>query len=93
MGGWYKLLENLVWLTQLGLSMMMPLLLCLGGCWWLTNHTAVGGWIYAPGVFFGIAAGAVSFRQFSRYMLRKIKKDNPSVQERPKKPPVSFNKH
>ena len=32
--GWYKALEDLVWLTQLGLNMLLPLVLCLAGCWW-----------------------------------------------------------
>ena len=32
MKGLYKALEDIVWLTQLGLSMLLPLLLCLGGC-------------------------------------------------------------
>ena len=26
---WYKALEDLVWLTQLGLNMLLPLVLCL----------------------------------------------------------------
>ena len=34
MKGWYKALEDLVWLTQLGLNMLLPLVLCLAGCWW-----------------------------------------------------------
>ena len=28
--GWYKALEDLVWLTQLGLNMLLPLVMCLG---------------------------------------------------------------
>ena len=35
MNGLYKALEDLVWLTQLGLTMLLPLVLCLaaGGLW------------------------------------------------------------
>ena len=29
MKGWYKALEDLVWLTQLGLNMLLPLVMCL----------------------------------------------------------------
>ena len=36
--GWYKALEDLVWLTQLGLNMLLPLVMCLGGCWWAVSH-------------------------------------------------------
>ena len=28
MKGWYKALEDLVWLTQLGLNMLLPLVMC-----------------------------------------------------------------
>ena len=37
MKGWYKALEDLVWLTQLGLNMLLPLVMCLGGAWWVVN--------------------------------------------------------
>ena len=37
MKGWYKALEDLVWLTQLGLNMLLPLVMCLGGAWWAVN--------------------------------------------------------
>ena len=33
MNGWYKALEDLIWLTQLGQNILLPLVLCLGGCW------------------------------------------------------------
>ena len=28
--GWYKALEDRIWLTQLGLNILLPLVLCLG---------------------------------------------------------------
>ena len=34
LNGWYKALEDRIWLTQLGLNILLPLVLCLGGCWW-----------------------------------------------------------
>ena len=30
MNGWYKALEDRIWLTQLGLNILLPLVLCLG---------------------------------------------------------------
>ena len=32
--GWYKALEDRIWLTQLGQNILLPLVLCLGGCCW-----------------------------------------------------------
>ena len=58
MKGLYKALEDLVWLTQLGLSILLPLLMCLGGCWWATNRWGWPMWVYLPGIVLGLAAGA-----------------------------------
>ena len=41
MKGWYKALEDLVWLTQLGLNMLLPLVMCLGGAWWAVNSLSL----------------------------------------------------
>ena len=56
MKGLYKALEDIVWLTQLGLSMLLPLLLCLGGCWWATNHWNWPMWVYLVGIFLGLSS-------------------------------------
>ena len=44
MKGWYKALEDLVWLTQLGLNMLLPLVMCLGGAWWAVNSWSWPEW-------------------------------------------------
>ena len=61
MKGLYKALEDIVWLTQLGLNMLLPLLLCLGGCWWATTHWAWPEWVYLPGIFSGAGRGGTKF--------------------------------
>ena len=58
MKGWYKALEDLVWLTQLGLNMLLPLVLCLAGCWWAVEHWGWPEWLFLPAVGLGLAAGA-----------------------------------
>ena len=45
MKGWYKALEDLVWLTQLGLNMLLPLVMCLGGAWWAVNSWSWPEWV------------------------------------------------
>lgn len=85
MKGWYKALEDLVWLTQLGLSMLLPLLLCLGGAWWATNRWNWPLWVYLPAIFLGLAAGAQSFWQFAKERMTRAKK------ERPRR--MGFNSH
>ncbi|MBQ7679511.1 MAG: AtpZ/AtpI family protein [Butyrivibrio sp.] len=52
--GTTKLLNGIALIGQLGLSLLMPLLLCLGGCYLLVNHTGVGPWIYLAGFVLGL---------------------------------------
>ena len=61
MKGWYKALEDLVWLTQLGLNMLLPLVLCLAGCWWAVERWNWPEWLFLPAVLLGVAAGAPNF--------------------------------
>ncbi len=75
--GWYKALEDLVWLTQLGLNMLLPLVLCLGGCWWAVSHWGWPMWVYLPAVLLGLAAGAQNFWVFVKERLERSKKDKP----------------
>ena len=65
--GLYKTLEDLVWLTQLGLNLLLPLVLCLGGCWW----------VYIPAILLGLAAGAQNFWVFAKEHLKRARKDKP----------------
>ena len=58
MKGWYKALEDLVWLTQLGLNMLLPLVMCLGGAWWAVNNWSWPEWVFLPAILLGLAAGA-----------------------------------
>mgnify|MGYP000008955769 CR=1 FL=1 len=75
--GWYKALEDLVWLTQLGLNMLLPLVMCLGGCWWAVSRWGWPMWVYLPAVLLGLAAGAQNFWVFVKERLDRTKKDKP----------------
>ena len=46
---WSKIIKQLTLLTQLGLSLIMPLLMCLAFCWFLTYKFGVGVWVYILG--------------------------------------------
>ena len=77
MKGLYKTLEDLVWLTQLGLNLLLPLVLCLGGCWWAVNHWGWPMWVYIPAILLGLAAGAQNFWVFAKEHLKRAQKDKP----------------
>ena len=78
-------LEDLVWLTQLGLNLLLPLVLCLGGCWWAVNHWGWPMWVYIPAILLGLAAGAQNFWVFAKEHLKQAQKDKPRR--------VGFNSH
>ena len=77
--------KNLTMLSQLGLSLVVPILVCLFLCYWLTTSFSVGGWIYIPGFIFGIGSSCMTAWKFYNSVILKNKKD--------KKKPPSFNDH
>ena len=83
-----KNVNLLVWLTQLGLSVALPLALFLGGAVWLHNSGGWGTWVIWAGLLVGISSAVSGFRQSlmaMERMSRDRKKQDP--------PPLSFNEH
>ncbi|WP_373216354.1 AtpZ/AtpI family protein [Ruminococcus sp. 5_1_39BFAA] len=86
MKNWSEIIKNLTMLSQLGLSFITPLLLCVAVCWWLTAYMGVGGWVYIPGFFFGLGGSfTVAYKLYLSVMNRQKKEE--------KKKKVSFNRH
>ena len=50
MKGLYDVVRHLVWLTQFGLSVVVPPTLCIAGSVWLRHRFTLGGWVVAVGV-------------------------------------------
>lgn len=80
----YKFLEGLIWLTQVGLSVLCPLLLFILGAVWLRSKLALGGWVIAVGIVLGLL-GAVGGLINTFRMLHRL----PEEQDKP----VGFNDH
>lgn len=79
-------LKNLIWITQLGFSVVSPLLMCILGSVWLSNHFEIGKWIIVIGVFAGIG-GSVSGLVSSLKSIERTAK----VEDKDK--PIYFNEH
>ena len=62
--------ENLALLTQLGISVAAPPLLCLYLADWLRDQCSLRGWIMAVGLVLGIGGGVTSVYRFW-LMIRK----------------------
>lgn len=72
---WTKALGNISMLTQLGLSLIMPVLLCIALCYYLTTHFALPGWIFIPGIFFGLGGSFATAYRFYRMIMKDEKKN------------------
>ena len=52
----YDAARHLVWLTQFGLSVVIPPVVCIIGAVWLRRQLQLGGWIVGVGVAIGVQA-------------------------------------
>lgn len=80
--------ENLIYVGQLGLDLIMPVLLCLGGAWYLDSHFGTGLWVYFVAFPLGLAAGGMTFWKFYQ---RVVMKGYRKKREDPGK--ISFSRH
>lgn len=76
----------LVWMTQLGLSLAVPLgsFIFLG--YWLHYHVGWGHWALIAGILLGVISGIRSLWESLRIMSRMAPKDPDSEQQ-------AFNDH
>ena len=87
-----KDLNMLVWLTQLGLSVAMP----LGGFTllglWLRNRFNLGVWIVLAGCAVGMIC-AIDGLRYSLKAMETLNRGRGAKKEKPLPPSVSFNDH
>ena len=82
-----KDLTLIVWLTQLGLSVAVPMAGFVLLAVWLQNHFGWGQWVIFVGIGLGLVCAIDGLRNSLKAMerLSRRKKEDP--------PPVSFNNH
>ena len=83
-----KDLSLLVWLTQLGFSVAVPLASCVLLAVWLHNGCGWGVWVIWIGIGLGLILAIDGLRQ-SLKALERLTRDKESNAS----PPVSFNDH
>ena len=81
-----SIVKNVALLGQLGLSVIMPMLICIAACWYLNTHLGVGLWVYILGFFFGLGSSFMTAYKFYLSEIQKEKKEN-------KVKKVSYNRH
>lgn len=84
-----KHLSLLIWLTQLGLSVVAPLVGYVLLALWLRSRFGWGSWVVLCGVALGIFSAVDGLRHSMKLMSRMAK----NHQEDDTPPPVAFNDH
>lgn len=82
-----KNLHLLTWLTQLGLSVAIPLAGFVLLAVWLKNRFGWGNWVLFVGIGLGLFCAIDGFVK-NLQLLDKLNKEKD-----PKKPPISFEEH
>lgn len=82
-----KDLNLLVWLTQLGLSVAIPLASFVLLALWLNRSCGWGEWVIWAGLVLGFICAINGFRDSMKAMMQM------SGSKKQEKPPVSFNEH
>ncbi len=86
MRSWTKTFKYLSWLTQLGVSVAAPPLLCIWICWQLQRRFGLGEWLMILGILFGLGGSISSAAGFYRMTRRQAERGEPE-------PPPAFNDH
>lgn len=82
-----KDMKLLIWITQLGLSVAVPLGGFLILALWLRNRFDWGVWVIIVGLVLGVICALEGLMSSLKTMKRMAKQD------KEEKPPVSFNDH
>lgn len=81
-----KSLQKLLWLTQLGVSLIAPPLGCLWLAGLLEQRLGWGVWVRITALFIGLVSSGCAAASFLRYCRRE-------ADDAKKEKPVSFNDH
>lgn len=71
----HSVLQNIVYFTQLGLSIATPPVLCLMGAIWLQKRFTLGDWVLIAAIVLGFGAGVSNFIQFLKHMKKEQDKN------------------
>ncbi len=84
-----KLIGQFAMVGQLGLSLLMPLLMCLVACYLINTRLGVGAWVYIPGFILGLGASMTT--AYKVYLSVVHKEEKKKLKRNPDE--VYFSKH
>lgn len=82
------IIKQISLISQFGLSLIVPLFMCLALAWVLNVKAGWGLWIYIPAFFFGLGSSFMTAYKF--YLLQN---KNTEREKREDKQRVYFNTH
>ena len=83
-----RTMRLLTWLTQLGMSVVAPLVLCIWLGVFLRGQFGLGDWVVFLGVLMGAGSAFSGFKHSLQLMRREAEAD-----KKKGPPPVSYNDH
>lgn len=83
-----KELTLFTWLTQLGLSVALPLVGFIFLALWLREQFGFGDWVLWAGIVLGLVSALDGLRQSLKLLTQLIRKKSGDTP-----PPVSYNDH
>lgn len=86
MKNWSNILNQIAMIGQFGLSLVVPVLMCLAVCYVLTVKVGLGDWIYIPGFILGIGSSCMTAYKTYQSAIGKSKKESDDS-------PTAFNRH
>ena len=78
----FRAMKYLSFLTQVGLSILTPILLCVLAAVWLQNRFGLGNWVVVVGILLGVGGGFCSLFQFFQFVQREGKKEREEQEDK-----------
>lgn len=86
-----KIMNGIALIGQLGLSLVMPLLICIAVCFLIIEKTGAGSWVYIPGFIMGLGGSFSTALGVYRSVQKRSERDT-SAKKRGNKE-VSVSRH
>ena len=69
--GMFEVLRGISYLTQVGLSLATPIILCLLAAHWLQARFGMGSWLMLAGLLIGLVSGLMNLWSFFKMVEKK----------------------
>ena len=86
-----RIMNGIALIGQLGLSLVMPLLICIAVCYLIIDRTGAGSWVYIPGFILGLGGSFSTALGVYRSVLKRSERGGAGKKRSSKE--VSVSRH